>query len=142
MREEKRREVQVRRGREEKLWLGKVGIQYVSLSLLQREKSGMIEAGETNKLTVDFVTQYERNRQTDAYMSKRIRRKTRRDRGMHTPSSHASYLCEHSGMVDGLSGQQAHVRTAVTQTSAEPFLPVHTWHEACLVPPHLHTPMN
>jgi hypothetical protein len=118
----------------------------------------MIEAGETNKLTEDFVTQYERNRQTDACMKKRIGKEKRetdrcmyeqkdrkgkeRDRQMHTPSSHASYLCEDCGMVDGLSGQQAHVRTAVTQTSAEPFLPVHTWHEACLVPPHLHTPVN
>lgn len=45
-------------------------------------------------------------------------------------------------MIDGLSGQQAHVRTAVTQTSAESLLPVHTWHEAGLVPPHLHTPVD
>lgn len=63
------------------------------------------------------------------------------DRETHTPSSHASYLCKHSGMVDRLSGQQAHVRTAVTKSSAEPFLPVHTWHEASLVPPHLNTPV-
>lgn len=47
----------MRRGREEKLWLGKVRSQYVLLSLLQREKSSMIEAGEINELTVDFVIQ-------------------------------------------------------------------------------------
>ena len=57
-------------------------------------------------------------------------------------STDASYLREYGRMVDWFSWEKTHVRTTVTESSAEAFLPVNPRYKTGPVPPYLDAPVK